>query len=78
MGEKRIFLENSVELPFIRCKGCNVLSIENYFSGVRIFESAEDTQKRCLSAVPLGPKKCEKFIFSDIKVQVVQNQIVSI
>ena len=50
MGEKRIFLENSVELPFIRCKGCNVLSIENYFSGVRIFESAEDTQKRCLSA----------------------------
>ena len=47
---QRNMMENSVELPFIRCKGCNVLSIENYFSGVRIFESAEDTQKRCLSA----------------------------
>lgn len=76
MGEKRIFLENSVELPFIRCKGCNVLSIENYFpeSG---FSNPPRIRRSVVFPQPLGPKSVRNS-FSDIKVQVVQNQIVSI
>ena len=72
MGEKCVFLKNSVQLPLVRRKFGDVFAVKEYASLVRIFESAQDPEGRGLAAAA-GTQQSQKFIFPDIEVQVVQN-----
>ena len=65
MGKKCIFLEHSVQIPFVWGEICDVLSVEYNFSGIWIFKSSQDAQGGSLTAAA-GPQKSEKFLVVDI------------
>lgn len=76
IGKEGIFLEYGVELPLVGGQFRNILSVKDDLSGVRGLKAAQDPKKGGLSTAA-GPKKGQKFIFTDIQVQVIQDQVIS-
>ena len=72
MGKECIFLEYRIQLAFIRRKVCNVCPIENDRSFVRIFKASQNTEGSRFAAAAWA-EEGEKFILSDIEIQIVQN-----
>ena len=73
MCEECVFLENGIELPFVWRKLCNIFSVKNDTAFIRIFKSAQNTERRCFSAAA-GTEEGEKLILANIEIQVIQNQ----
>ena len=75
MREQRIFLEHRVDLPFVRRNVVDPHPVKGHITGCGCCKPADDTQRRGLAAAA-GPKQCEEFGIVDIKVDVIENQLV--
>mgnify|MGYP003188191976 FL=1 len=77
MGKQCIFLKNGIQLPFIRRKIRNIFTVKDYLTAVGNFKSAQNTKRRCFAAAA-RTKQGQKFIFTDIKVQIIQNGLCTV
>lgn len=71
MRKQRIFLENGVDIPFFRRKICDVPAFKQYFSAVRFFKSAYDTQRRGFSAAGRAEQR-NKFVSVNLQIKFFQ------
>ena len=74
MREKCVFLENGIQLPFVGRERSDVFSVKDDLSLIWRFKTADQTERGGLSTAA-GTKKCEKFILTDIEVQIVQDHL---
>ena len=72
MGKKRIFLKYRVQLSFIWRQIRNILSVKDHTAGIRCFKASQNTECGCFSAAA-GSQKCQEFIFSYVKIKIIQN-----
>ena len=75
MREQRIFLEHSVDLPFVGRNVVDPHTVEGDIAGGGRGKPTDDPQ-RCGLAAAAGPKQCEELGIVDIKVDVIENQLV--
>ena len=73
MGKQRVFLENGVQLTFVRGELCDVLPVKNNLSLIRGLKPADDAQRGGFPAAA-GAEQGQKFILTDLEVHLVQNR----
>ena len=72
MREQCVFLKNRIQLAFIGREIGNIFPVKKYLAAVRFCKTAKNPQCGSLTAAA-GPQQGNKFIFFDIKIQIVQN-----
>ena len=77
MWKKGVFLEYSIEIALIGREGGNILSVKQNLAFVRGLKSADNAQGCCLAAAG-RTEQCDEFILTDVEVQIVQNDIVTV
>jgi len=71
MGKERVLLKNRIDFPFIRRKIIDSDPIKKDFTTTGFFKPTNNPESRGFST-PARPKEGQKFILSNIKVDVIQ------
>jgi hypothetical protein len=74
MREQGVFLEDGIELAFVRRKLRDVLSVKDDLAAVRLLKAADDAQGRCFSAARRA-EECHEGVFGHGQIQIVEDQI---
>ena len=75
MRKQRIFLEHRVDLPLMGRDIVDPLAVEGHIAACGRGETADDPQCGSLAA-PTGAKQREEFGIVDVKIDVIENQLV--
>ena len=75
VGEQGVLLKDGIDLPLMGRNVINPHAVEEHIAGGGLLKAADDTKCRGL-ATPGGAKQREEFLVIDIKVDVVQNDVV--
>ena len=75
MRKQRIFLEHRVDLPLMGRDIVDPLAVEGHIAAGGRGETADDPQCGGLAA-PTGAKQREEFGIVDVKIDVIENQLV--
>ena len=75
MGKQGVFLEHRVDLPLMRRNVIDPHTVKGHITGSGRSKPADDPQ-RCGLAAAAGPKQCEEFGIVNVKIDVVENQLV--
>ena len=75
MGKQGVFLEHGVDLPLMRRNVIDPHTVKGHITGCGRGKPTDDPQRGGLAA-PAGPKQREEFGIVDVKIDVVENQLV--
>ena len=75
VGEQGILLKDGIDLPLMRRNVINPHAVKKHVAGGRLLKAADDTERRGFAA-PGGTEQREEFLVVDIKVDMVQNDVV--
>ena len=72
MWEQRVPLKDRIDLSLVRRDIIDPLSIKKHITGRRCQKTANNSQ-RCGFSASTGTQQCEKFLISDVKIDVIKN-----
>ena len=75
MGKQGVFLEHGVDLPLMRRNVIDPHTVKGHITGSGRGKPTDDAQRRGF-ATAAGSKQCEEFGIVDVKIDVVENQLV--